>query len=286
MKTVPFPCLSVLVAKEASESAVELVLAMGATAVEERDETTMTGAGERNATLLIAGFPDAVARDGAAVTLSREGVEAIPMDVVDDGWSAGWRAFFRPVELERLLVLTPWMDVPAGDRSVIVIDPGLAFGTGGHATTRLVLELLERRAIERGLPAEVLDVGAGSGVLAIAAIKLGARRALAIDIDPASVTATRENAAANGIKDAIETRVATARDLEGEFPLVLANIELAAFRECAAAIRALVAPSGELFLSGLLEDQIAACEELFPGFVPFDTRTSDGWAALALRRSA
>ena len=279
------PCLSVLVPEDRAETEIDRLVSLGATAIEERDRTTMTGAGEGGAVCLVAGFADPKSRDRAAQARAEDGVEAIPMDVADDGWSSGWRAFFKPVELERLLVMTPWMRVSAGDRAVIVIDPGLAFGTGGHATTRLVLELLERRAIERGLPEEVLDVGAGSGVLAIAAVKLGAARALAIDIDPAAVIATAENAAANGVGGSVEPRSGQARDVPGEFPLVLANIELAAFRECAADIRARVAPSGELFLSGLLEEQVDACAALFPGFERLASTALDGWAALALRRA-
>jgi len=283
MPNIPFPCLSVVVRRDAAQDAVERLVALGATAIEERDETTMTGAGAVDAACLIAGFTDPVARDGGALSLSQEGVEAIPMDVTDDGWSSGWRAFFKPVELSKLLIVTPWMRVPACDRATIVIDPGLAFGTGGHATTRLVLELLERRAIERGLPAEVLDVGAGSGVLAIAAIKLGAAHALAIDVDPEAVAATTANAAANGVAAAIESRLWTARDVERSFSLVLANIELRAFQECAADIIALVSPGGEVFLSGLLESQVDACAALFPGFEPIASTAEDGWVALALR---
>jgi ribosomal protein L11 methyltransferase len=285
MPTNPSPCLSVLVAKEAADDAVERLVSLGATAIEERDETTMTGAGEVDAACLVAGFADPAARDGAALSLSQEGFEAIPMDVTDDGWSSGWRAFFTPVELSRLLIVTPWMSVASNGRATIVIDPGLAFGTGGHATTRLVLELLERRAIERGVPAEVLDVGAGSGVLAIAAIKLGATRALAIDVEPEAVAATAANAAVNGVAAAVESRLGTARTVGRPFSLVLANIELRAFQECAADIAALVVPGGEVILSGLLEAQSDACAALFPGFDRVAVRTADGWAALVLRRA-
>jgi ribosomal protein L11 methyltransferase len=285
MPIIPCPCLSVLVRKDAAEETVERLVVLGATAIEERDETTMTGAGAVDAACLVAGFADRAVRDAAALALSQRGVEAIPMDVADDGWSSGWRAFFKPVELSRLLIVTPWMRVEAGGRAIIVIDPGLAFGTGGHATTRLVLELLERRAIERGLPAEVLDVGTGSGVLAIAAIKLGAACALAMDVEPEAVAATAENAAVNGVAAAIESRLGTARDVERPFPLVLANIELRAFQECAAEIAARVAPGGELYVSGLLESQAGACAALFPGFETIASAVEDGWAALALRRA-
>jgi ribosomal protein L11 methyltransferase len=285
MTPIAFPCLSVFVRRARAEETTERLIALGATAIEERDETTMTGAGADDAACLIAGFTEPPVRDRAALSLAQEGVEAVPMDVTDDGWSSGWRAFFKPVELSSLLIVTPWMRVQTLDRAVIVIDPGLAFGTGGHATTRLVLSLLERRAIESGLPAHILDVGAGSGVLAIAAIKLGAERALAIDIDPAAVLATAKNAAANGVAEAVEARRGTAADVSGAWPLVLANIELAAFLECAAEIAALVPPGGEVYLSGLLESQVDACAALFSGFERIASTAEDGWAALALRRA-
>jgi ribosomal protein L11 methyltransferase len=285
MTTAASPCLSVLVSADAAEIALERLFVAGATAVEERDGTTMTGAGGTDATCLVAGFADPAARDAAALALARDGVEAIPIDVMDDGWSAGWRAFFRPVELARLRIATPWMRVPDDGRSNIVIDPGLAFGTGGHATTRLVLRLLERRAAARGLPEAVLDVGSGSGVLAIAAVKLGAARAVAIDIDPESVAATAANAAANGAGAAVEARLGTAGAIPGEFPLVLANIELRAFAECAAEIAGRVVPGGELYVSGLLDDQVEACVALFPGFARDALLSEDGWAAVSLRRA-
>jgi ribosomal protein L11 methyltransferase len=283
MTITAFPCLSIVVQGAQAEIATERLVDLGAAAIEERDGTTMTGPGAPDATCLVAGFADASARDRAAFELARDGVEAIPMDVADDGWSAGWRAFFKPVVLARLLIVTPWMPAAVDGRERIVIDPGLAFGTGGHATTRLVLGLLERRAEERGLPAEVIDVGCGSGVLAIAAVKLGAARALAIDIDPEAVTATRENAATNGVAGAVEARLGTAADVSGAWPLVLANIELAAFEACAADVAMLVAPGGEIYLSGLLEGQVEACAALFPGFAREASMIEDGWAALALR---
>jgi ribosomal protein L11 methyltransferase len=279
------PCLLVFAKADRAEEAAALLLDAGAGALEERDDGTMTGSAREGAVQLIAGFPDASSRDGARDVLAARGVEALAADVGDDGWSSGWRAFFEPVVLERLQIVAPWMEPPRADRRTIVIDPGLAFGTGGHATTRLVMSLLERRAAEGGLPDAVLDVGVGSGVLSIAAVMLGAGRALGVDIDPEAVAATRANASANGVAGSVEAVAGTPDDLGGAFPLVLANVELGAFSSCAPAIAALVAPGGELFVSGLLEEQIDAGEALFPGFERTALLTEDGWAAIALRRS-
>jgi ribosomal protein L11 methyltransferase len=123
---------------------------------------------------------------------------------VDAGWEEGWRRFHRPVTVGPLWIGPPWEDPPAGPIAV-VIDPGRAFGTGAHATTRLCLELLTSLS-----PSSLLDVGCGSGVLAIAAAKLGFAPVTAVDNDPLAVQATRENAAANGAT--LDVRLADAVD--------------------------------------------------------------------------
>ena len=282
------PCLRALVG--ADEEELPWVLQdLGAVAVETRDETTMDRA-ESGRALLIAGFEDAGTRDAAVAELARiiPAAEIEPVDVGDDGWSSGWRAFFKPVILETVRVITPWMEPPPGDGVTVVIDPGLAFGTGGHATTRLILEMLERRAAAGGLPGRVLDVGIGSGVLSIAAVMLGAGMAEGFDIDEESVQAVRDNAAANRVGDRVRAwadtpdRVVPDR-VEGAWPLVLANIELRVFERHAADIAPLVAAGGEVILSGLLEDQVEACLGLWPGFELVERTAVDGWAALALR---
>jgi len=286
MATPEYPCLFAFIKQERVEETTSLLLDCGANALEERDDGTMSGSAKAGAVQLIAGFADAAARSRARDALAANGVEAASADIVDDGWSAGWRAFFAPVVLERLQIITPWMTPPRADRDTIVIDPGLAFGTGGHATTRLVMRLLERRAAQGGLPKAVLDVGVGSGVLSIAALKLGAKTALGVDIDPEAVEATLANAAVNGVGAGMEARAGSAGDIEGTWPLVLANIELGAFLIAAPAIADRVADGGELFLSGLLEEQVPACEALFSGFERTDLVAEDGWAALVMRRTA
>jgi ribosomal protein L11 methyltransferase len=284
MKDVEYPCLLAFVRPERAEEMSFALVDLEATAVEERDDGTMTGSARAGAVQLIAGFGDRTARDRAQDALLAMGLEAAAADVVDDGWSSGWQAFFQPVVLDRLQIVAPWMEPPRRDRETIVIDPGLAFGTGGHATTRLVVRLLERRAAKAAMPDAVLDVGVGSGVLSIAAVELGAGRALGVDIDPESIEATRTNAAANGVGESIEARLGSAADVDGEWPLVLANIELGAFLSCATDIAARVAPGGELLVSGLLEEQADACAALFPGFEIAARVVEDGWAALSMRR--
>jgi ribosomal protein L11 methyltransferase len=186
------------------------------------------------------------------------------------------------VILDKLQVITPWMEIPRKDRLSIVIDPGQAFGTGGHGTTTLILEMLERRAATKQLPASVLDVGTGSGVLAIAAIKLGAKEATAVDIDPESVLATRENAAVNGVEESISVYLGSPSVVSGQWSLVLANLDLGVFLECASSIAKKVAPGGEVLVSGLLPDQVEPCLALWPGFRMTEKREKNGWISLAL----
>ena len=280
------PGLSIVATEDRASRLIWMLQDLGASAVETRDETTMTSAADGRV-LLIAGFADPNVRNRALNVLQKEfgSLEVTSVDVSDDGWSAGWKAFFEPVVLETMHVITPWMDPPEPGLTTIVIDPGQAFGTGGHATTRMVLRMLESRAMEGRLPPEMADVGVGSGILAIAAVKLGAKRALGIDIDEESMIATRENAAANGVEGAVEVYLGTPRDIAGEWPLVVANIDLAAFQRHAGDIAAIVAPGGEVLLSGLLVDQLEECVGLWPGFERGGVLEDDGWAAVSLRRA-
>lgn len=184
-------------------------------------------------------------------------------DEVDGGWSEAWKCFHRPVRIGPLWVGPPW-ERPDADATAVVIDPGRAFGTGGHGTTRLCLELLLER--ERG---RVLDIGCGSGVLAIAAAKLGFAPVVAIDYEDASLEAAQANADANGV-DLEVRRVDVLTDSLPSADLALANIT--------AGTVAAVAPrlaAGALIASGYL-----ACEGPRPaGWRHADRREAEGWAA-------
>jgi ribosomal protein L11 methyltransferase len=190
---------------------------------------------------------------------------------VEEGWEDRWREFHKPVRVGPLWIGPPWETAPA-DALAVVIDPGRAFGTGAHATTRLCLELL--LDLPRG---SVLDVGCGSGVLAIAAARLGFGPVTAIDADESAITATRANAAANAVW--IDVRLAHA--LVERLPLadlVLVNIELAAVRIVGAKLA-----SPHAITAGYL-----ATDELeLHGYEPLRGLERDGWAAhLFARRPA
>jgi ribosomal protein L11 methyltransferase len=210
------------------------------------------------------------AAGGALVRISTE-------EIADD-WSERWRRFHRPLVLdERLTVRPPWE--PPGTTPVdVVIDPGQAFGTGAHATTRLCLELM----LEEDRCGRFVDLGCGSGVLAIVAAKLGWSPVLALDNDPAAVAAARANALANGVEIEVhELDFVAGQAPEGDF--VAANVLASPLRAWAASQRRF-APA--LILSGLLRTEADGVAEAFAarGFAELRRRSRGEWAALRLSR--
>jgi ribosomal protein L11 methyltransferase len=182
---------------------------------------------------------------------------------VETGWENRWRDFHRPVRVGPLWVGPPWEQAPA-DSVAVVIDPGRAFGTGAHPTTRLCLELLLGE--EQG---SVLDVGCGSGVLAIAAAKLGHRPVVAVDVDPSAVEATKANAQRNDVAVAARRLDATASPLP-RADLAFANIALGAVETLGGRVAA-----PRIVTSGYLGSDAPSLE----GFRNVERRELDGWAA-------
>ena len=192
---------------------------------------------------------------------------------VADGWEDGWRAFHTGRTVGgKLWVGPPWVAPPAG-LPAVVIDPGQAFGTGSHATTLLCLELLLEQP-----PGPMLDLGCGSGVLAIAAARLGHAPVLACDDDPIAVEVAAENAAGNGAAIQVWQCDALYDELPKAIPLWLANLQLAPLQELA--WRPDLPP--RLIVSGLLAGEAFA----IPGYRIAERRTLDGWEGLLLEREA
>ena len=231
---------------------------------------------------LTALFGDEAAATSAAAALAASDagkdarIEAIvPVDEHD--WVRLTQAQFGPTEIEPGFWIVPtWSAVPAGAQRVIRLDPGMAFGTGTHPTTRMCLRWIARDRARRPAPwARVLDYGCGSGVLAIAAGLFGAASIDAVDIDPAAVETTLANASANGVA----LRAGTADSLDDEaFDLILANILATPLKLLAPLLSARLAPAGTLVLSGILGTQAA---ELQAAYAPWQTLEvadqDDGW---------
>jgi ribosomal protein L11 methyltransferase len=200
---------------------------------------------------------------------------------VDETVAETWRNHAEPVWIDSDLVICPaWVPFHAGsDVTVVWIEPGPTFGLGDHPTTRLSLSAI-RSAVREG--ATILDVGCGSGVLAIGACLLGAAHATAIDISPASVPTTRVNAAANDVADRVKVSTTPLAQLDGRYDVVVANILAPVLIELAADLRRLLAPSGVLIVSGVLADRHDHVEAALRPLHRTDLTTLDGWAAVTL----
>lgn len=207
----------------------------------------------------------------------------------EEDWANAWKAHFPVHRIgQRVVVRPPWLPYEGADHDVVVeLDPGMAFGTGLHPSTKLSMVGLEAAMVQ---DATVLDVGTGSGILAIAAVKLGARRVDAVDIEPVAVRATVENAARNGVADQIrvaEGSVGTGGpfDEAGPYDIVLANIIARVLIELAGGLAAVSKPEGTLILAGIIESREpdVATTFLEHGFGVVDRRQEHDWVSLTLR---
>ena len=215
-------------------------------------------------------------------------VGPLSVRAVDDAdWAESWRESYAPQRIGRVVIIPSWLDErPGPDEVPLRLDPGMAFGTGLHPSTRGCLTLLQRL---RPMPSAVLDVGSGSGVLAIAALLLGAQRAVCLDTDPIAVEATQENAARNGLGERVDARLGTlpAR-AEERFPLICANLVAAVLIELSVPLAAHLAPGGTLIASGIVDARAADVEaDLAAVGLDVSERLEDsGWVTLLARPAA
>ena len=228
---------------------------------------------------------------------------AVFNSIADQNWMEAWKQHYRPIVIGRRLVIVPaWLDSPEPGRIAIKIDPGMAFGTGTHPTTQLCLELMEKSLQDlRGLKdtgdqrrdLKVIDVGCGSGILSIAALKLGAASALGVDIDPESARNSRENADINEIGEELILGVGSVKEiLEGKFAfrtalVVVANILAPVIiRLFDSGLADLLEPEGVLLLSGILQDQAQGVVDAaqIKGLKMMDKRQMGDCVALAMSR--
>ena len=247
------------------------------------------GPGWRRSLLKALFAGDAQATAAAAALLAQPGAAGLAVrsmaPLPDQDWVRLTQAQFAPVEITPSFWIVPsWHAVPPAAQRAIRLDPGLAFGTGTHPTTRMCLRWIAREAgADAGAPrwTRVLDYGCGSGILAIGAALHGAAGVEAVDIDPAAVEATRANAQANGAAVA-----AGLPDMaHGAYPLVLANILATPLKLLAPLLAAHLAPGGDLVLAGILERQ---ADELTAAYAPWCALgvadRDDGWILMTARR--
>lgn len=206
-------------------------------------------------------------------------VERVP----DSDWSDSWKVHFKPFRIaDRLWIGPSWHRPPATDTVNVVLDPGRAFGTGTHATTALCLEWLASAELDG---ADVIDYGCGSGILAIAAAKLGARHVFAVDIDPSALEVTRENASRNGVQGAI-TAVLPEALPRLQVDILVANILAEPLIALAPHFAALVRNGGFASLSGILQMQVDAVSAAYrPWFRVSECLVREGWTRIGIERS-
>lgn len=282
---MPTYSLTLDVSRDLAEERSADLFELGASGVEVRDGegTPMPGVPQPapgRATVL-AWFAERADADAARAEHGGELAE-----VPDADWGEEWKKDFRAFSIGRVWVRPTWIaESPPPGAVEVVLDPGMAFGTGTHPTTSLcVAALSDLLSSKPG--ASVLDVGTGSGLLAIAAKKLGAGRVAANDNDPVAVRVAAENAAANGV--ALEPTVAPVEEIPGRFDIVVANILANTLVELAPALASKVAGGGVVLLSGILtpqEDEVRAAYEA-QGLTPFpgEDRRQGEWSLLALQR--
>jgi ribosomal protein L11 methyltransferase len=275
-------CVQLDVAPDEVDEASGLLWSLGATGIQE----LVLGP---HRVRLVAGV-SAESEDRVVSALSaRWTVDAFAADY--DGWLDAWRPFARPVRAGRVVVHPPWEPPPWPDLApatgeeadvVVAIDPGRAFGQGNHVTTRLMLTRLAEVVTAE---TSVLDVGCGSGVLAVTAALLGSGRVVAIDVEAEAARATRENADRNGVAASVAASTTPLADVEGRFDVVAANILASVLVELAPGLAARVAPGGRLLLSGLLAEQRAQVVAAFaPTMALVAEAEDDGWLRLELER--
>lgn len=207
-------------------------------------------------------------------------------DVPVEDWWESWKAFFHPFQAsERIWVRPSWEDVPPPNPGMVtlVVDPGRAFGTGAHETTRLCLRLIDEALAEKPCP-HMFDVGSGSGILTVAAKLLGVEKVTAIDIDPLAVSATIENTALNGVSEGVLAARADVRAVGAAYPLVVCNILYQIIMGIAPELVKKVAPGGTLILSGFLTPELDSVERMFGNLGMTIARREElgPWGALVL----
>lgn len=282
MSEARYPYVHVDVTAEEADEISALLFELGAEGVEERDAGTLAKSAAEGKVTLVAAFATKDEADEAIAALDRD---ARYEEIVGDAWRDAWKEHYRPFAIAPgVIVRPPWekYDAKPGEM-VLELEPGRAFGTGLHETTRLVARALEEhKAALKDVT--LLDIGCGSGVLALIALCLGAKDAIAVDIDADSIEVTKENAERNGLAARIDASTTDIADVKLVSPFVVANIEARVLIPLASEIARHVTAGGVLFLSGILVPQTDDVRAAYPGFELLSSPVLGEWTLLALRK--
>lgn len=236
--------------------------------------------------------PDVQPSEAVAFLSERYNAEGIEhsielLDCAEEDWRNNWKKYFNPIPVgEKLLIRPSWRDdYDAGERKVLSIDPGLAFGTGGHETTRLCLEMCEKYLKEND---SVLDVGCGSGILGIATLLLGAKDAVGVDIDEVAVRTAKENAAINGVGDKFTAICGSFTDkVEGKYDIVLANIVADAIMFLSEGVKDFMKDDAVYVMSGIIDTRAEEVKmSVSRHFDIIEEHLENGWACFAAKAKA
>ncbi len=228
---------------------------------------------EENIAQILHLVQDRMTREEVPFTIETEGLK-------QEDWEKGWKAFYHPIEIGKRLAVVPSWEQYSTERVKITLDPGMAFGTGTHETTALCLNVLDN-LVKGG--ETVLDIGTGSGILAIAAVKLGAKSALGVDIDPMCVRVANENAAINGVENEFSVKIGDlSKTVSGKFDIICANIVANAIKELAKFIPSLLKENGTFLASGIIDTR---CDEVVEtlesvGLKINEVKHDGGWVAI------
>ena len=223
-------------------------------------------------------FKERLEASGVEYKLETSGIE-------QEDWQNAWKKYYHAMDIGKRLAIVPGWEEHDTDRIKIIMDPGMAFGTGTHETTSLCLETLD--SLVKG-GERVLDIGTGSGILAIAALKLGAGSAEGVDIDPMCVRTAGENAARNGVADRFKVLVGDLSDkASGQYNIITANIVAAAILSLAPHVPVLMAPDARFIASGIIDerkDEVLAGLRA-AGLAPVEVKEKRGWVCIICKKS-